>query len=203
MWIDVLHHWDEVATLWLNQWHSPLTDQMMVFLSDKKVWIPVYAAVALMLIRRLGWKKALVMILTAGLTFLACDQCSSLIKDSVARLRPCYNRYMIEGGIRILEGRGSLFGFFSAHAANVFGFAWVTCLGWKNDPSYDGRPYAWFIFTWAVLVSLSRIFVGKHFLGDVLAGALIGSILGYAFVRLGNWFIAQFLERDASSSAAS
>ena len=37
---------------------------------------------------------------------------------------------------------------------------------------------------WAFLVSLSRIFLGRHFFGDILAGAAVGLLLGYLFALL-------------------
>ena len=40
------------------------------------------------------------------------------------------------------------------------------------------------MYTWAALVAISRVFVGKHYLGDVLAGAIIGAIAGYLFVTI-------------------
>ena len=44
----------------------------------------------------------------------------------------------------------------------------------------------------ATLVTLSRVFVGKHYLGDVLAGALIGTITGYVFAALASRICRRF-----------
>ena len=177
MWIDWLHQWDEILTLALNHLHGPFSDACMMLLSRKQVWFPLYGVVAFFLFRRLGWRKALIVILSVALTTVACDQTSNLIKDWVGRLRPCYNFNMISGGLHMLEGRGNYFGFFSAHAANSFGFAMSTLMGFRNDTRYRYRHYAFLIMTWAALVSISRVFVGKHFIGDILVGTLIG--LGY------------------------
>ena len=37
---------------------------------------------------------------------------------------------------------------------------------------------------WAALVSLSRVFLGRHFLGDILVGAAVGLLLGYLFALI-------------------
>ena len=40
------------------------------------------------------------------------------------------------------------------------------------------------LFIWALLVSVSRVFMGKHFVGDVLTGALIGMTYGFIASRM-------------------
>ena len=34
---------------------------------------------------------------------------------------------------------------------------------------------------WATMVAVSRIFVGKHYLGDVIVGSIIGAAAGLTF----------------------
>ena len=46
------------------------------------------------------------------------------------------------------------------------------------------KAYGGWMFFWATMVAVSRIFVGKHYLGDVVVGIIIGSLAGYAFARL-------------------
>ena len=40
------------------------------------------------------------------------------------------------------------------------------------------------MYSWATLVAISRIFVGKHYLGDILAGSAIGVLAGLAFALI-------------------
>lgn len=173
-----IHQLDQAVTLTINSWHTGFTDEIMKIFSDIGVWIPMYVAVTGFLFWRLGWKKALVVVASAALAFGMCDQFSNLIKDAVARLRPCRDDVMIQNGLRILEGRGGMFGFFSAHAANAFSFAISTLSGFRIDRRLKYRGYAAWIFFWATMVSASRIFVGKHYLGDVLAGIIVGTLFG-------------------------
>ena len=42
---------------------------------------------------------------------------------------------------------------------------------------------------WATMVGISRIFVGRHYLGDVLAGFIIGAAAGIVFGYLARWLI--------------
>lgn len=196
MFIDLLQNIDERITLAINSLNSGLTDQFMCMMSSTTLWIPMYVIVTALIVRQVGWKKAAVIVTSILLTFAFCDQLSNLVKNSVARLRPCYNQFMINGGLHILERRGSHFGFFSAHAANAFGFVTTLMIGLRaSDRKRKFRGAAWIGALWASLVSISRIFVGKHFLGDVLAGAAIGIVSGCIIGLLAARFISKHEER--------
>ncbi len=175
---------DRRITLVLNSLHFEAGDHFWQFFSSIGVWYPMYAAVLFVVVRRLGWKKGLTMTLAMVLTVLACDQLSGLVKDTVCRMRPCYDSFMITRGLHVLEARGSYYGFFSGHAANAFGFAAASGISLEMDKNHRYDTYQWFIFVWAALVGISRIFVGKHYFGDVLVGAVVGFAIGYAIASL-------------------
>ncbi len=168
---------DRVITLAINGLHSNFTDGLWMFFSNKPVWIPLYAAVVAALFWRLGWKRALIFIAAMVLNFVCCDQISGLVKNAVCRLRPCLDPAMVARGLHVVC-RGGLYGFFSAHAANSFGFACCSLISLRTDTRLRYRGYAAFIFTWAGLVSISRVFVSMHYFGDILVGAAVGCLLG-------------------------
>ena len=184
-----IHEWDQQATLLINSFHCGFTDAVMVFFSKIPVWIPMYAAVAVFLFFRLCWKKALIAIASIALTFLLCDQVANLFKDGIARLRPSHDEFMIASGVRVLEGKGGLYGFFSGHASNSFGFAVSSSMAFRNDKRLKYRGYTAWIFFWAVMVSISRIFVGKHYLGDVTVGIIMGTLFGLACGFAARWIM--------------
>ena len=186
---------DQDITLAINGLHSLFTDLVWQTFSDRYVWIPLYLIVAVFLIWKAGWKKGLIYIASLSLCLLACDQFSNLIKNYVCRPRPCHEPYMLERGLRLLEDAGGMYGFFSSHAANAFGFA--VCTAQAVGASVK-RPQKWLplvIYIWAALVTVSRIFVGKHYLGDVLVGTLVGLVLGFVFASLGQWLCAKLTDR--------
>ena len=192
--IETLHQADMDATLWLNSLSTPFTEQMWQLFSNKGFWIPMYAILLYLLFDRLGWKRALVVLASVALAFGLCDQCSNLVKYSVARLRPSYNSDMLQAGLNVLEGRGGFYGFFSAHAANAGGFAVVSYLGFRNDGRLKYRGYGIGIGLWAFLVGVSRIFVGKHFFGDVCVGFAVGILFGCLFGLLARWVIKKYIK---------
>ncbi len=149
-----------------------------------KVWIPLYLVVLFFLFKRLGWKRGVISLVALILTVVVCDQFANLVKDSVARLRPCHNDVMVENGLRILEGKGGRYGFFSGHAANAMGFAVASSRLFKMDRSRKYRLYSALISVWALLLGLSRVFVGKHYLGDVLVGFASGALIAVAISSL-------------------
>ena len=175
---------DQAATLYVNSLHSPFSDSIWQFFSEVEVWIPLYALVLFFLIRRLGWKKALVAVAAIALTTLCCDQGANLFKDWVGRLRPSHDPWMLSNGLYLPGDAGGLYSFFSGHAANSFGFAASTLGIFRSDERHSYKAYGWAIMIWASLVSLSRIFLGRHFFGDILVGAAVGLLLGYLFALL-------------------
>ena len=179
---------DQLATLEINSWHSGITDPIWEFFSNIPIWIPMYMLIVALVIWRLGWKKGLIVIAAAALTFGFCDQFSNFLKALTERLRPCNDPYMISNGLHILE-KGGKYGFFSAHAANAFGLATSTFIGLRADNAHKHDWYAYFMYTWAFLVAVSRIFVGKHFLGDIIVGSMIGVAAGLVFGNAAKYLI--------------
>ena len=175
---------DRSASLFINSLNSPLSDLVWQFFSDKLVWIPLYLTVLVFFFLKLGWKSALRCLAACVLTILICDQFSNLIKDACTRLRPCHDPWMLSHGLHMLEGKGNLYGFFSAHAANAMGFALCSAFCFKKGSGRKMTAYTVLIVIWALLVGISRIFVGKHFLGDVLVGFAVGALVGWAVASL-------------------
>lgn len=194
MFWEHIHKFDQNLTLEINSWDSPVTDPVWQFFSDIPVWIPMYVLIVACLIWRLGWKKGLIMTLAAVATFGFCDQFSNLIKDLVCRVRPLNDAYMLENGLNVLEGASRSFSFFSAHSANAFGLATSTLIGFRLDKRLKYKGYATWMFFWASMVALSRVFVGKHYLGDILAGVLIGAAAGFAFASIARNIITRYIK---------
>lgn len=189
-----IHEFDQRLTLEINSWDSAITDPIWQFFSDIPVWIPMYVFIVGCLIWRLGWKRGLIITLAAVATFGFCDQFSNFIKDLVCRVRPLNDAYMLENGLNVLEGASRSFSFFSAHSANAFGLATSTLIGFRLDKRLRYKGYAAWMYFWASMVAISRVFVGKHYLGDVIAGALIGAAAGFVFASIAKHIITRYIK---------
>ncbi|MDR0667242.1 MAG: 1-acylglycerol-3-phosphate O-acyltransferase [Prevotellaceae bacterium] len=167
---------DKQLFLWLNGAHTPLLDPLMAFASGRLLWALLYAGLLVGLFRRFSWKAGLGAVVAIALTFALTDVVGNVIKHAVERPRPCV---AFEGLIHTLEAcSGAFRSFISNHAANVFGTATVAALLLKN------RYATTSLYGVAALVGYSRIYVGRHYPGDVLCGAAFGMLAGYLVYRL-------------------
>ena len=168
--IEFLDNLDKQWLLALNNDYSAFWDGLIVTYSEKITWIPLYIAMIFVIIRY--WKKeSWWLILALILSVVVADQVASgVIKDLVARLRPSHDPSLV-GQVVLVNGyKSGLYGFVSSHAANSFAIALLSSLFFRN------RTYTFFIFLWAILNSYSRIYLGVHYPGDILGGAMVGVI---------------------------
>ena len=185
-----IHRLDQDVTLWMNGFHSEISDIVWTFLSNIPVWIPLYVLIIAFIIRRMGWRKGGIVVASAVLTVVFCSLFSYCIKELTGRLRPLLDAYMLENSLHVLE-TGGKYTFFSAHSANSFGLATSTYLGLRMDGRAKYQAYGIFMYAWATMVALSRVFVGKHYLGDVIVGICVGIVVGLLFA----WMARKILVR--------
>ncbi|MGD9992891.1 MAG: phosphatase PAP2 family protein [Salinivirgaceae bacterium] len=169
--IEGLEQFDQQLFLFLNAIHSPFWDKVMVFLSGKWEWAPLYAVLLFFVIKR-DLKFSWLSLLSIVLLILVADQTSvKLFKEVFQRYRPCHN-LELQAFIHLVENHcGGKYGFVSSHAANSFALAGFISLFFNNKHLSVG------IILWAALVSYSRIYLGVHYPADVFAGGLLGLFL--------------------------
>jgi undecaprenyl-diphosphatase len=176
---------DARLLLIVNGAHSPFFDSVMWCISGRWIWVPFYAVLAYLLFRRMSWKRASICLVTIGLIILAADQtCATLIRPEIGRLRPANLNNPLSSFVHVVNGyRGGRYGFPSCHAANTFALAVFMSLVIRHK---------WFtvmMFSWAFVVSYSRMYLGVHYFGDLFCGATIGSLFAVLFYYLQNyWF---------------
>jgi undecaprenyl-diphosphatase len=183
--IEFLIQMDQEIFLALNGFHAPWLDPIMYFISKTWVWVPLYAVLVWFIFKdhgRDGW----LILLGVTLTIILADQITTtFMKPFFSRLRPSHEP-LLENLVHIVKGyKGSRFGFASSHAANTFGAATFMFL-------LFGKTRRWiaFLFAWAALVTYSRIYLGVHYPGDIVVGALVGMLSALAGFRFYRWLKA-------------
>jgi undecaprenyl-diphosphatase len=186
--IEFLDHIDRTFFLLLNGFHNPFFDQVMYVATKSLMWLPLYLFFFFFMIRKYKW-NTLVIIVFAALMIFASDQLSNLVKETVHRLRPSNQPGLM---VHIVEAyKGGTYGFYSAHASNTFSVVvfLVILLGRKY-------PYVYIpaIF-WSLFVSYTRIYLGVHYPGDILAGWIAGGLVGLLFGKVARLTVNRINQR--------
>ena len=184
--MEVFNPFDGSILLWIqdNVRADALTPivNFITHLGDKGIfWI---ALTLILLIfkktRRVGVICAIAM--TIGLLFT-----NLVIKNWVARPRP-YVEGMIDG-LKLLIEEQHDWSFPSGHTTNSFAAAWVifrrTTLG--HTAKAPAQLCGVLALVLAILISLSRLYVGVHYPTDIIGGLVIG--IGSAEIALALWKI--------------
>ena len=163
-----------------GKWTHPYLDIVMPWMRTSEHWFVFYLVLLGYLFYQWGW-KALQWLLSIALTIALTDQLSSFIfKPFVHRLRPCADPALISKVKLLIPACPSSFSFTSSHAANHFSLAIFIFI--TVTPIFKKIRYLFFV--WAGIISYAQIYVGVHYPLDVLAGTIIGLVMGYAGAKL-------------------
>ncbi|MFN3271313.1 MAG: phosphatase PAP2 family protein [Cloacibacterium caeni] len=169
---------DKQAMIFLNNLGSSTFDPFWILVSEKWFWIPLYVIFLYFLYKNFNKKSLFYILLFVALGITASDQIANIFKFGFERLRPCHDP-SLEGLLREVKCGGK-FGFYSAHSSNSFFVAtYLTILLGKKIKQL---PY--FLFVWAAIVAYSRVYLGMHFPGDIIVGAIMGILLALFFGTL-------------------
>lgn len=175
--LQKLEQWDRWLFLKLNsEWTNPFFDSLMPFMRNGMHWAPLYLFLAVFVLLNFKRKGAWWILFFAA-TVAAADLGGNYIfKHNFHRPRPCLEpalQYQVRLLIDNCSGASS---FISNHAANHFAMATFFFISFRHLL----KNWALVGFLWAALIAYAQVYVGIHYPLDVVAGALFGSIIGFA-----------------------
>ncbi len=172
--LERLLSYEREVFLALNGNHTPFWDNFFWIYTGKVVWLPLAVFIIVVLVYKKDWRENLLILLAIALVVTLCDQfASGFCKDYFQRFRPTHHPDFQNVVKTVFDYKGGLYGFISSHAANAFGFAMFMALLFRD------KLFGVTVFLWALLTAYSRIYLGVHFISDIIPGALSGLFFGY------------------------
>ncbi len=160
---------------------NSIFDYLFIIISESRV----FTMLVIILVLAAYWKGDIRLKLAIALAVicvaLADPTTHYILKKFFARLRPCHSL----DDVRLLVGCGGLYGFPSNHAVNSFAIAAVL--------SFFYRRLTSLLVALAIIVGLSRVYLGKHYPSDVLAGAILGVLAAAFVIYLARWLVLRLL----------
>lgn len=186
---DFIRRLDREAFIWLNSLGSETWDGFWLFVTGKFSFIPLYLLLLLLLFKKTGWRKTIFIAFLIIVLIFFSDQFSILMKYGFKRPRPCHEDFVV----RFIAVRCGPYGFPSAHSLSSMALA--VFLGKIFKPHYKyGLPA---LIIWSLIVGYSRVYLGVHYPGDLIAGFLVGALSGYVFYKLYAYSLVNFEEFDS------
>lgn len=176
-------NWDIQASLFINGLHNWYLDNFMMMFSGRFVWIPLYVSLLIVMFRNYPVKVNITCIIMAVILITFVDQISSsFLRPILCRPRPANAESPIVALVHVVDNyRGGHYGFPSSHAANCWGAAFFIGYVFRRN------ILTLVMCLWAFVMCWSRIYLGVHYVGDVLFGTLVGfvcaSIIYYIFQK--------------------
>lgn len=195
--IESLKYLDRDLTLWINQQNAPFWDDLMWFISSSTPFLLLIFLAVFYANRKLGLRGMWIFVIFLIVTFALADLVSvRAFKEVFLRYRPSHNPNL--AGIISLYTqpngelyRGGLYGFVSSHASN-FG-ALVTFIILYFKPK---MKFVLIMIIAHLLVIYSRVYLGVHYVGDVVGGSLVGIVCGLTIWKIRSLIISKSISSN-------
>ncbi|MCK5760606.1 MAG: phosphatase PAP2 family protein [Candidatus Delongbacteria bacterium] len=172
--------------------HSDILNPVFVFFSSKYAALLFLIFPIALLIK--GYrakdkklvKKIYIMLIATGIAIALADIISSRIfKPFFERPRPCQDiadlwfwkkksgLWVLTDGVKSFKGS---FSFVSSHASNSMAVAVLWSVFYKK--------WAWLFISIAILVGISRMYLGVHYPSDIVGGFALGSLIAIFLILI-------------------
>lgn len=195
--MEFFQYMDTRLLLYINEGHTPILDSLMWWISNKYIWIPLYALLALVTIKKLG-KQSIPLLLLIAILILISDQVASgILKNTVQRLRPSHDLLVQHMLHYVNNYRGGQYGFVSSHSMNAFALSFYFLFTVERKIRWI--PFV--LFPWAIIVAYSRVYLGVHYLSDVIVPILLSCPIAYGISQLNKQVTQKYYINPKSESS--
>ncbi|NOT76522.1 MAG: phosphatase PAP2 family protein [Cyclobacteriaceae bacterium] len=189
--LEQIKEWDQQLLLFLNQFHTDWLDPVVLLVTRTDFWLPLYAFLIFLIFKNYKKEGWLVLVGVAVTILLADRITAGVMKPYFHRLRPS-NEPGLQGILHLVDNyRGGLYGFASSHAANTTGVALFCFLLFRDKYKWIGL-----LFLWAFVMTYTRIYLGVHYPGDIITGAAVGLLSGYAGYHSYRWLTTKVQKKS-------
>jgi len=168
---------DSQISLFFQSIRNPILNYLFIgFAFEIETLLVLFVLTSLFLFREKKKEWILPLWITAGFTALI----TFIIKIIIQRPRP-FETGIISGLPLAIEllGRGiDIWNFSFPSFQAALAFSALPLL----DKEFKKLKYAWLVI--AVIISLSRVYFGVHYMSDVIFGAMMGYIVGLGVVKI-------------------
>ena len=193
---------DEAIFLALNFDGGTALDHAMFIVSGKLTWLPLYLLIIFLIWRRYGWRTTLFAVLLIAAAVGVADQICNLFKNGLQMLRPNhdldvtpYMHFPLRNGEPYINK--GLYGTVSAHASTTTAVAYLahsfihdrlwrvagaTAAATIVSSFIKRRWFTIVAVVWVLSICYSRIYLGAHYPSQVIAGIILGVLIGAAGV---------------------
>lgn len=163
----------------LNGSDSLFWDNAMWTYSGLVAWIPMLLFILYFSFRNQQLREGMLVLGSIFLVLLLSTLISgSFFKPLFRRFRPSHHPDYKHIVALVNNFRGGDYGFISGHATNSFSIAMFLSLLFRN------KLVSLSIFLWAIINSYSRIYLGVHFISDIVSGLIMGLIIGWIVYKI-------------------
>lgn len=198
--LEQLLQLDADLIIWVHRHlHNAFLDSVMVLIRNKWTWLPLYVFLLAFILFNFGKRGGLWILFFIFSIALSDTVSTKVIKYQVQRVRPCHTE-LVSKELQMLVPCGGQYGFVSSHASNHFTMA--TFLFFTLGRIF--RRIRWPLIIWALCIAIAQVYVGVHYPLDVIAGGILGALIGWGIAwyyntRLKNWSIGRAESSPQSS----
>lgn len=165
---------DDIGIQWLMGSDSAILDHVALVLTNAWSWVPLYISLLVLIIKNNENMQQIAVCFGYAVLCIALASIMSnvIVKPLVERPRPCNTLEIMYLAQIAGDIHNKDYSFFSSHAANTMALAVFFSLLVKS------KMLSLTLFVWSLLNCWTRLYLGQHYLTDIMVGLLWGVISG-------------------------